>query len=590
MRRLGAIGEQPSARSPWAAVRIVFQAGVLLLSVTASGPGHAQQSARQPQLDPNQAEKNLEAIQLEHRRTRNTGVQLPRAPKPQISADTRPLFRLESISVDGAVAIGADAITATYRPYLGKTVSQADLSTIAGKISDLYRDAGYHLSRAIVPVQNIAHGHIRIQAIEGSIAEIVLKGEGAEQFGLRPLLAAVAAEHPSRLGTLERQLLLVNGRPGVQVTDSALEEIGTASGRFRLIVSVETWRVFTALGVDSWGTPAVGRLQSYATSALNSYVIAGDTLGLNLSTIPNAPRELDYGRMSYDAPVGANGARLGATAAYGEIWPGDDRHQFGTHTRAETFEVRGSVVPLQTQKASLVLSAAAGFSDISERDDLGAIYNDHIRTTRLAADYQRQDDWGGRNYLTVGWRQGFGVLGASHQGDDFLSRDGTGLASILDFAFARYQKLSDTWSVKFATAGQLASTTLLESQEFYLGGPVFGRGYYGGEISGDNGVAALLELRFDQAVRNPILKGYQLYGFIDRGTVWDTGDGKNTLSLSSAGTGVRLHLIAELEADAGIAIPLDYRAIDNESRHPHAYFSLVKSFKLCPDRLRMGCS
>jgi hypothetical protein len=52
---------------------------------------------------------------------------------------------------------------------------------------------------------------------------------------------------------------------------------------------------------------------------------------------------------------------------------------------------------------------------------------------------------------------------------------------------------------------------------------------------------------------------------------------------------VRLHLAAELEADAGIAFPLDYGAIDNESRHPHAYFSLVKAFKLCPDRLRMGC-
>jgi hemolysin activation/secretion protein len=39
----------------------------------------------------------------------------------------------------------------------------------------------------------------------------------------------------------------------------------------------------------------------------------------------------------------------------------------------------------------------------------------------------------------------------------------------VDFALTRYQKLSDTWSVKFATAGQLASTTVLESQEFYLG-------------------------------------------------------------------------------------------------------------------------
>jgi hemolysin activation/secretion protein len=87
-----------------------------------------------------------------------------------------------------------------------------------------------------------------------------------------------------------------------------------------------------------------------------------------------------------------------------------------------------------------------------------------------------------------------------------------------------------------------------------------------------------------------VLKGYQLYGFADRGTVWNYGDGKNTLSLSSAGAGVRLHLLGEIEADTGIAVPLDYRAIDNESRHPHVYFSLSRSFKLCPERLHMGCS
>ena len=65
---------------------------------------------------------------------------------------------------------------------------------------------------------------------------MALKGDGAEQFGIRPMLDAVLAEQPSRLATLERQLLLINGRPGVRIDDTALEEIGAATGRFRLIV------------------------------------------------------------------------------------------------------------------------------------------------------------------------------------------------------------------------------------------------------------------------------------------------------------------------------------------------------------------
>ena len=111
---------------------------------------------------------------------------------------------------------------------------------VAAAVSDVYRAAGFHLSRAIVPPQDIQGGQLRIQVIEGSITELALKGDGAEQFGVRPMLDAVLAERPSRLATLERQLLLINGRPGVQIEDTAIEEIGPASGNFRLILSLKT--------------------------------------------------------------------------------------------------------------------------------------------------------------------------------------------------------------------------------------------------------------------------------------------------------------------------------------------------------------
>jgi hemolysin activation/secretion protein len=94
---------------------------------------------------------------------------------------------------------------------------------IAAGISDLYRAAGFHLSRAIVPPQDIRDGQVRLEVIEGSITEVALKGEGAERFGVRTLLDPVLAEQPARL-PLERQLLLINGRPGVSIADTALEE------------------------------------------------------------------------------------------------------------------------------------------------------------------------------------------------------------------------------------------------------------------------------------------------------------------------------------------------------------------------------
>ena len=179
-------------------------------------------------------------------------------------------------------------------------------------------------------------------------------------------------ERPSRLATLERQLLLINGRPGVRIEDTALEEIGNATGRFRLIVVLKTWHLYTSFGVDNLGSSSVGPWQSYATAAFNSYLAPGDSLVLNLSTTPADPRQLAFGRLSYEVPVGTDGARIGASGFYSEVWPGDVRHLINDNTKTESFEFHGSIVPLQSQKSTLTLTAAASVSATSPRTTCSA--------------------------------------------------------------------------------------------------------------------------------------------------------------------------------------------------------------------------
>lgn len=214
------------------------------------------------------------------------------------------MFRLEAVTIDGASTIAPDAFAPAYANFIGRQVSQTDMVDIATAISDIYRKAGFHLSRAIVPAQDLKRGRLRIQIVEGAIDEIVIKGEAAEAFGLAALLAPISTERPARLATLERQLLLANDRPGLRVTDTALDEITPASGRFRLTVSVQAWRVYTAVGVDNMGSAAVGPWQASASAALNSLVVPGDSLAVSGSFVPGSSRELRYGRASYDLPLG----------------------------------------------------------------------------------------------------------------------------------------------------------------------------------------------------------------------------------------------------------------------------------------------
>jgi hemolysin activation/secretion protein len=571
-------------------IRVALQFLALILTVFTAVPAGAQQSSPGPRLDPALMEREFDSARRERERAQKSDVRLPAVAEPPSRGDTKPLFKLTSVSVNGANVFPRETIAEVYRSYLGKTVSQADLAEIARLISELYREAGFHLSRAIVPPQEIKNGLIQIRVIEGRISEAELKGTNTTRA--RQLLQPVIAEQPSRLETLERQLLLINDIPGNRIRETTLEEIGSTSGQFRLIVDIETWRVYSAIGLDNRGVPAIGPLQSHFSTALNSYFRPGDAAGLNLSTIPDAPRELTFGQLWYEMPVGVSGSRFAVSAAYGEIWPSDERRLTGTRTRSESFEARFTTVPLRTRKSSLWLTASAGFANVSEAEDQGDLYDDHIRTVALTADYQHQDSLGAWNYLTLTLRQGINIFDASESGDPFLSRaDASSTFTKLEFAFTRIHKFAENWSIRVATAGQWTPTPLLASQEFYLGGQAFGRGYSTAEISGDNGIAGSLEVRYDHKLKGEILKGYQLYGFVDGGAVRDfrSGDDSNA-SLASAGGGIRINFANEFEADIGLAIPLTYRSPANLDRHPRVFFLLSKAFKFCPDQFQMRCS
>lgn len=559
----------------------------------------AAAQASNPGFDPLQPEKHFDAQRSEQQRGARRPA-LPNMHNPAASApdgqisrgNTKTLFTLRDMTISGARAIPAEALAPAYRGYLGRRVSQADLGKITDAITEQYRAAGFHLSRAIVPAQDIKGGRVQIQVIEGSVTDVVVKGDDAGSFGVANMMAPVLAATPSRQDVLERQLLLINGQPGIRVEDTSLEEIGVASGAFRLTVFVKTWHAFASFGIDNQGSTSVGPWQSYATGAFNSYLRPGDSLVVNLSTTPGDPRQLGFGRIGYDAPVGTDGVRLGGSALYSEVRPGDWRKEYSDVTRTESYEIHASVTPIQSQAVSLLLTTAFTYSNVSEADIFGQIYNDHLRVLSLTADYRVKDNFGGNNYLTLTWRQGLDVLGASRLGDDGLSRDnGSGSFATVNLWFARYQDLTNNWSLKVSAAAQYASTELLTSQQFYLGGAAFGRGYGNAEISGDNAMAGAVELRYDGISNLRYMRGYQLYGFVESGVAWNVGytysDG---LSLASAGGGVRLFLDGDLNIDIGVGVPLSYRSPDNSTRSARLLFSLSNSFRMCPERAQLSCS
>jgi hemolysin activation/secretion protein len=546
---------------------------------------YAQPAARPPPVDPLQIERRIEQLEAEQRRAKKPPPPIPRLSQPDLKGAHTPLFRLESVSVKGAQAIALSALAAAYEPYIRREVSQYDLEVIASRVSDVYRQAGYHLSRAIIPPQDVKAGHLTVRVIEGAITEIQFTGDPEKRFGVHALLSPITKERPSMLGTVERQLLLANDIPGVRIADTALEEIGTTTGKFRLIVRVETWSIYVGLGLDNWGTFAVGPLQSYAATSFHSYLMPGDIYTINLSTVPDAKDDLRYGRAAYDVPVG-DGSRIGVSASHSSVRPDDSRRALDTRIVTHSYELRGSVVPIASREMSLILSAALGFIDSSQDDLKGTTYSDRVRIVSLMANYRFRDQLDGWNFMGLVLRQGLGaIFGASESTDALLSREGASPSfSALAYSYTRHQQLSQAWSTRASVAGQVTSGPVLTSQAFYLGGTAFGPGYY----SADNGVLGTAELRYEQPL-NDFIKSYQFYAFIEGGVVWNT-HGDNKQSLASTGVGVRVQLAHDLHAGVAFAVPLSYSSRTEEFRQYRVLFSLARALKVCPERPKMYCA
>lgn len=505
------------------------------------------------------------------------------APDPASHAQ----FRLRTVDLEGASAVAESELAQAYAPFLGQDVSQADLTTITAALGRIYRDAGYHLTRAIIPAQDLANGRLRIQIVEGAIEEVVVLGDDRGVYGLPSLFSPLTAERPSRRATLERQLLLANDRPGVRVTDTTLDEIEPGSGRFRLKVTAQTWTVYGAVGIDNLGPVAAGPWQSSASLAINSLALPGDSLVFSGSMTPGSWREFHFGSLAYDVPVGLDGLRIGAAANMSEIRPGDARRWQGTISQTETYELRAWYAPLVSQDQTLWLGGALGVSNNSGRTYSGPSYDDHFGLLSLSADYRLRlsdDSW---SYLFVTFRQGLGSVDG-----DLPSRTGASTRfSLVNASFAHYQNLGDAWSLKLSAGSQIASDPLPISQQFYLGGYSFGRGFEAGWIAGDNAVAVSGELRYDIPVRSSYLNALQLYGFVEGGATQSYFHPNDVVQkIATIGAGVRLFVTDGLVADVTLAKPIVDTALSHRLEGISVLFSLTNVFRLCPTSQKWLCN
>lgn len=515
-------------------------------------------------------------------------IELAPAPASEAPAGAKDItFTLTGLTVDGMTAYPADGFAALYRDKLGQTVSLADIFALAQAIEARYRADGFVLSRVVVPAQRIADGRVRLQVVEGRVAEVTVQGEtGDVQNLIEAILAPVGGGGgPTSLATIERALLLVNDLPGLQARGT-LSPRGGEAGASRLLVEVSRKPFDGFAAVDNRGSRFTGPVSATLGAAMNSFTGLGERLDLIVySTLLNDEQRLV--QLDGQATLAPDGLTLEASVAYGEGRPGFTLKPSDIETESLRASIGLRYPVLRGRRLSLWGSVAVESYD--ERDEVpgGDLVRDHIRSLRTTGELQLYDSLGGVTDITISGHLGLPLLGATDKSDSVVSRDAaSGRFAKLSAELTRHQHFFalDDGSIDglVTVGGQLASRALLADQEFRLGGYRFGRGYAPGEVSGDDGIGLSSELQLNTnfAADGEVAMPLQLYGFFDAGRVWNRDPGSKGDHLSSTGGGVRVFFERIARAELELAKPLDHDRSDlkGDQRDPQIFLRLVGQF------------
>jgi len=490
---------------------------------------------------------------------RSQGQSVPGPESPLAPAEAEAIrFVLTEVAFSGNTAIGSEELAALAAPYVGTEVSLATVFALASEVTRLYADRGYALGVAFLPAQEIDGGRIRIEVVEGYIAELSIDGEIASRQDLwSSMKRALTASRPLRTSDLERALLLVDDLPGVTVT-SVFEKSGQGRGATRLNVTVRRERLDVSAQIDNRGSEALGPWRAEARLGLNNVLGLEERLSISaVRTIEG--NELSYASARLDVPV-IQGLTAYVEGSYSDSTPGT--------FLLSLLEYRGEGITLQagfdyavirTRQENLFLAAEFTYKDL-KTDVLGFPFSqDRLSVAELLLDYDKSDSWNGTTQVGFRIAAGLDAFDATRRDDPFRSRftaSGEFVRATLDVA--RIQSLGDSVSVYAQVSGQYAERPLLASEQCGYGGGVFGRAFDSFEISGDHCIKGAVELRWDFPHFFDEL-AVRAYGFADAGAVRRRGPlafgEARTAAAQSAGMGLNVWYGPSLSTGVEVAFP-----------------------------------
>jgi hemolysin activation/secretion protein len=473
-------------------------------------------------------------------------------------------FNLVDIHIEGAKTLPASQFRPLYQNLIGKQISLANIFDVADGIEKAYRSAGYLLVRAYVPPQHVSDGIFTIQVVEGYVESTSVQGASPEtQRILKGYLAPVLNEHPLRLTTIERALLMSNDVPGVTAT-GVLRPAANVPGASDLVLTVTQPELEASLSANNRGSHFSGIWTVTGTAQYNG-ILGGDELDASLTMAPHALQQQLSGQMRYRTALnddGLVGSLMGAVshgAPSGSIG--------GAELRTDSWAVgpRLTYPFIRTREQSLSIDGGFTVQEAKVKILGAPVSHDSWRVLDVGLTYSSNNFLSGAVSSTIDIAQGLPIFGASSNHSPKLSlfgrsvfTKGTGIVR-----YTNTSLLPEQFSFAITGTGQYAANPLITGEQMLFGGSQIGRGYDPGAITGDSGIGGDFELRYDTRYPDWDIRDIEPYAFFDAAKVWNrarppaAGIPLGDFSVASAGIGIRFWLPYNIYVDFEGARTLD---------------------------------
>jgi len=446
---------------------------------------------------------------------------------------------LKGVTLQGNTVIDTPTLLASLGQVQGQTLDLAGLRALASRIADHYRAAGYPFARAFLPPQGLEDGVLRIEVIEGRYGQVQAMSEDAALAAqAQPWLAALASGAVIESALLERTTLLLDDLPGIQT--APVIKPGQAVGTGDLDVRVtRSQPVDGSVGLDNHGNRYTGYNRMRAALNVNSPFMLGDQFSFMAM---GSDKDLWLGSASYSAPIGASGLRANLGHAHTRYEIGRELASSHSQGTADVSSAGLSYPLVRSQKTNITAAATWQHKRLKD-DNLNTSERKRSDVVPLSLQFDHRDGLGGGGitFGSVSW-----TYGELHRDAVNDPRNTRGSFNKFNLDVARLQSLQGSWSA-YGRWSQQAASKNLDSSESLIGAGTSGvRAYPVGELSGDEGRLAQLELRYSAGVYAP-------YAFYDYARIRTNAQGDGPVrSIEGAGVGMRYQRGA-WSADAALA-------------------------------------